>query len=182
MPPYDAGKFPEQVAEDVAGPARPHADGASREDSYSHIHYDSAQARTISVREAARLQSFPDGFVFSGTMNPAFRQIGNAVPPLLAKAVGSMIYQALCKRPTAQGQQYEGASAALPDVAHGEAVEPTMGKTGMRFVILRFLRHNELGMFHAYRRWARSGRSSVRSTSTRKWLIVSFPPRRIPTG
>ena len=56
-------------------------------DGYSHIHYDSVQARTISVREAARLQSFPDGFVFSGTMNPAFRQIGNAVPPLLAKAV-----------------------------------------------------------------------------------------------
>lgn len=56
-------------------------------DSYSHIHYDSCQARTISVREAARLHSFPDGFVFCGTMNPAFQQIGNAVPPLLAKAV-----------------------------------------------------------------------------------------------
>jgi DNA (cytosine-5)-methyltransferase 1 len=56
-------------------------------DTYSHIHYDSSQARTISVREAARLQSFPDGFRFSGTMNPAFRQIGNAVPPLLAYAV-----------------------------------------------------------------------------------------------
>ncbi|OXE36143.1 MAG: DNA (cytosine-5-)-methyltransferase [Phenylobacterium zucineum] len=56
-------------------------------DTYSHIHYDSQQARTISVREAARLQSFPDGFVFKGTMNPAFRQIGNAVPPLLAFAL-----------------------------------------------------------------------------------------------
>ena len=43
----------------------------SGKDSYSHIHYDSEQARTISVREAARLQSFPDGFVFCGTMNPA---------------------------------------------------------------------------------------------------------------
>lgn len=53
-------------------------------DTYSHIHYDSAQARVISVREAARLQSFPDGFRFCGTMNPAYRQIGNAVPPLLA--------------------------------------------------------------------------------------------------
>lgn len=57
-------------------------------DSYSHIHFDSQQARTISVREAARLQSFPDGFVFSGSMNAAFRQIGNAVPPLLALALG----------------------------------------------------------------------------------------------
>ncbi len=53
-------------------------------DSYSHIHYDSGQARVISVREAARLQSFPDGFRFAGTMNPALRQIGNAVPPLMA--------------------------------------------------------------------------------------------------
>jgi len=56
-------------------------------DTYSHIHYDSSQARTISVREAARLQSFPDGFVFAGTMNPAFRQIGNAVPPVMAYAI-----------------------------------------------------------------------------------------------
>ena len=64
-------------------------------DSYSHIHYDSAQARTISVREAARLQSFPDGFAFCGTMNPAFRQIGNAVPPLLGRAIATVIHQAL---------------------------------------------------------------------------------------
>jgi DNA (cytosine-5)-methyltransferase 1 len=57
--------------------------------------YDSEQARTISVREAARLQSFPDGFVFCGTMNPAFRQIGNAVPPLMAKALAATIARAL---------------------------------------------------------------------------------------
>ena len=56
-------------------------------DSYSHIHFDSMQARTISVREAARLQSFPDGFVLRGTMNPAFKQVGNAVPPLVAYAI-----------------------------------------------------------------------------------------------
>jgi DNA (cytosine-5)-methyltransferase 1 len=57
-------------------------------DSYSHIHFDDHQARTISVREAARLQSFPDGFAFVGSMNAAFRQIGNAVPPLLAYQIG----------------------------------------------------------------------------------------------
>ena len=64
-------------------------------DTYSHIHYDSAQARVISIREAARLQSFPDGFRFEGTMNPAFRQIGNAVPPLFAKAMGDSFLRKL---------------------------------------------------------------------------------------
>jgi DNA (cytosine-5)-methyltransferase 1 len=64
-------------------------------DTYSHIHYDGKQARTISVREAARLQSFPDGFVFCGTMNPAFRQIGNAVPPVMAWAIGQTMAAAL---------------------------------------------------------------------------------------
>ncbi|ACG75157.1 DNA-cytosine methyltransferase [Anaeromyxobacter sp. K] len=58
-------------------------------DAYSHIHYDDEQARAISVREAARLQSFPDGFRFEGNMGDCFRQIGNAVPPLLAWAVAA---------------------------------------------------------------------------------------------
>ncbi len=57
-------------------------------DTYSHIHYDSGQARAISVREAARLQSFPDGFRFLGSMRSSFEQIGNAVPPLMAAAIG----------------------------------------------------------------------------------------------
>ena len=60
-------------------------------DTYSHIHYDGTQKRTVSVREAARLQSFPDGFLFAGAMNAAFRQIGNAVPPLLALAVAKVL-------------------------------------------------------------------------------------------
>jgi DNA (cytosine-5)-methyltransferase 1 len=89
VPPYDTGKFPNKwrkMEPDL--PARTLMAHLGK-DGYSHIHYDSSQARTISVREAARLQSFPDGFVFSGTMNPAFRQIGNAVPPLLAKAIAA---------------------------------------------------------------------------------------------
>jgi len=64
-------------------------------DTYSHIHPDSAQARTISVREAARLQSFPDAFEFSGNMGSCFTQIGNAVPPVLAWALASHLLRQL---------------------------------------------------------------------------------------
>ncbi|MGY4857707.1 DNA cytosine methyltransferase [Cryobacterium sp. AP23] len=84
VPPYDPSKFPNKWRKmEPDFPARTLMAHLGK-DTYSHIHYDSKQARTISVREAARLQSFPDGFRYSGTMNPAFRQIGNAVAPLLA--------------------------------------------------------------------------------------------------
>ena len=62
-------------------------------DTYSHIHYDDRQARAISPREAARLQSFPDGYVFSGNTGDVYRQIGNAVPPILAWRLGETIRQ-----------------------------------------------------------------------------------------
>jgi DNA (cytosine-5)-methyltransferase 1 len=89
VPPYDAGKFPNKWRKMWKDqPARTLMAHLGK-DGYSHIHYDNDQARTISVREAARLQSFPDGYMFCGTMNPAFRQIGNAVPPLLGKALAT---------------------------------------------------------------------------------------------
>jgi DNA (cytosine-5)-methyltransferase 1 len=66
-------------------------------DSYSHIHYDSAQARTITIREAARLQSFPDCFEFVGNCGDQFQQIGNAVPPLLAKAIAGNLLDQLAQ-------------------------------------------------------------------------------------
>jgi len=95
VPPYDPGKFPNKWRKMEADqPARTLMAHLGK-DSYSHIHYDSRQARTISVREAARLQSFPDGFIFIGPMNPGFRQIGNAVPPLMAKALAEVILKTL---------------------------------------------------------------------------------------
>jgi DNA (cytosine-5)-methyltransferase 1 len=65
-------------------------------DCYTHIH--PSQLRTISPREAARLQSFPDGFLFCGGVNDRFRQIGNAVPPLLAYRIARVLLSHLTER------------------------------------------------------------------------------------
>ena len=117
VPPYDPNKFPNKwrkMEPDL--PARTLMAHLGK-DSYSHIHYDSEQARTISVREAARLQSFPDGFIFSGTMNPAFKQIGNSVPPLLANAVARTMFKALNTiRKDASQTSSQKADTLRPDV------------------------------------------------------------------
>lgn len=108
VPPYDHTKFPNKWWKLQADfPSRTLMAHLSH-DSYSHIHYDDAEARTISVREAARLQSFPDSFEFCGAMNAAFGQIGNAVPPLmayeLAKSLLGQLRAAQIDRPVRQAR------------------------------------------------------------------------------
>ena len=95
IPPYDPGKFPNKWRKlDPKSPSRTLMAHLGK-DTYSHIHYRRDEARTISVREAARLQSFPDGFRFCGSLNARYRQIGNAVPPLLAWRLGQQLITAL---------------------------------------------------------------------------------------
>ena len=66
-------------------------------DGLRHIHPDSKQARSITVREAARLQGFPDDYIFIGTQAEQFKMIGNAVPPTFSKKLAEAIYELLFK-------------------------------------------------------------------------------------
>jgi DNA (cytosine-5)-methyltransferase 1 len=62
-------------------------------DGLRHIHPDPNQARSITVREAARLQTFDDDFEFLGSKGDQYKMIGNAVPPQFAKIIAETIFE-----------------------------------------------------------------------------------------
>lgn len=105
-------------------------------DGYWYIHPD--QHRTLSVREAARVQSFPDDFRLAGTQTHRYRQIGNAVPVLLAESIGKSVLRDL-DRPTRVRRDSSGEAfrdALVGWRALSDAWSPSWRRVGDPWLVL----------------------------------------------